>query len=218
MAEESNRLQQILNDRQYLQSFRATVKEMHASELLNFYIEVQIFKNIDDMDLVIRKAKRIFEKYLEDQSECEVNVDATIKQQLKDAFEYGIWDKTLFDEALREVLYLLQRNCLPVFMKISRPLAQRSYVPQLLTMKRRRPKQPPVIRSHSHLSMEQYLQIMSSQKKQQHQRPTSPPLEQQQRSPPSPPSSPRSRESQPLLRQPQGLLQQQSQPIPLLTC
>jgi len=174
-------LNEILNDKENLPYFKKTVKEMHASELLNFYMEVQIFKSMDDMELLIRKAKRIYDKYFQEKSEYEINVDANIKQHLKSAFDYGIWDKTLFDEALREVLYLLQRNCLPVYLKLGKPV-QRSSVPLLLTM-RRRPKPPIVTRSHSNLSMEQYLQIIANQKKQS-QRTTSP-----QWRPSSPPST-----------------------------
>jgi len=103
---------EVLHDKEGCISFKQYLKNACAGEVLNFWIEVELFKKIERPEEIISKAKFIFDKYLEFGTETEINVDEKSRVVVKKILDDGnVFDTTLFDKIQQQAFDLLSSDC-----------------------------------------------------------------------------------------------------------
>jgi len=110
-------LKDILKNKEYCYHFKQYLKDIHATESLHFYMEVEIFRTVNDTRKLARKADKIIEQYIACSSPFEINIDDLMKTAIQDIVEGGIWDHDLFNDAQQSVFNLLELDCLHPFLK-----------------------------------------------------------------------------------------------------
>lgn len=90
--------------------FRTYLKSAYASEVLNLWVDIQLYKQITEHDKLVKKGQFIFEKYLKD-GESEVNIDESQRDVVKLALDNDNLELTTFDNIQTHVFDLLWTDC-----------------------------------------------------------------------------------------------------------
>ena len=110
----SESFMQLLSDRKGVETFLAFLEVEHSSENLRFWIECQKYKTMT-IESLGDKAQDIYDKYLCETSECQVNIDsATLKDIQLHLCKPNVWT---FDKIEHDVLLLMKRDSYPRFLK-----------------------------------------------------------------------------------------------------
>jgi len=103
-------LEDVVLDRNVMLKFIYYLHNSYAVENIQFWLETQIFKYMDEED-IIQEVERIFEKYFED---CQLNLDEPILvDRLKERMKLP--DRTVFLQTQNAIWALLKMECFPKF-------------------------------------------------------------------------------------------------------
>jgi len=108
-------LEQILRSKDTGIVFLAYLNKIHAQEELEFWLEVEVFKRLEESMECMLSTKRIYTKFLSCASKSEINIEGTLRQKVIDVMEGGVWDQHLFDNAQLSVYETLNFNCVRSF-------------------------------------------------------------------------------------------------------
>jgi len=79
-------------------------------------LEVEIFQKTDAQELE-KKAKRIYNKYLFDQSPHEINIEWKVKETIVTMMQNQLFTASMFDAAQSSVRDLMETDCVPPFSR-----------------------------------------------------------------------------------------------------
>lgn len=109
-AQPQQECKELLLDPNGTNLFRTYLKGAYASEVLNLWVEIQLYKQIQEHDKLVKKAQFIYEKYLGD-GESEVNIDENQRKVVKLALDSDNLEITTFDNIQALVFDLLWTDC-----------------------------------------------------------------------------------------------------------
>ncbi|KAJ5079403.1 regulator of g protein signaling [Anaeramoeba ignava] len=98
--------------RKFLGNF---LKKEFCFENLDFFIEVENYKKIEDPIEMHKKAQEIYNKFVKENSESEINIEYGIRNQIKNQLPNA--DSTIFDQAKQIVIRLIKTNSLSRFLE-----------------------------------------------------------------------------------------------------
>jgi len=104
--------QEFLSDKANGALFRAFLEKEYSQENIEFWYEIESFKKLKSKKQQ-KKAKTIYEKYIEVNAPSELNISARHRKQAQSKMESG--DPTMFDEIQLEVFTLMERDSFPRF-------------------------------------------------------------------------------------------------------
>jgi len=110
-------LEEILIDENACHVFLDFIHRVQSQEMLEFWIEVEIFRGLQDGTECIRMGQRIYNKYLKIGSDMEVLADFKSKEEVRKTIDKGIWDRSLFDNVQEKVYHSIVFDCLRVFLE-----------------------------------------------------------------------------------------------------
>eukprot|EP00026_Physarum_polycephalum_P004790 Phypoly_transcript_04814.p1 GENE.Phypoly_transcript_04814~~Phypoly_transcript_04814.p1 ORF type:complete len:272 (+),score=56.18 Phypoly_transcript_04814:99-914(+) len=114
-------LQEIITDNEPLcAGFVEYLASIHAMEAFEFWIEVELYKRIQDEEECIKTAKFIFTTYLSPHSPTEINLEGRIRRELLESFSKNQSDPNLFNKAQDSVEMMLKYDCLRVFLDVNK--------------------------------------------------------------------------------------------------
>jgi len=102
-----------LNDEELLESFSSYLTKTFCLENLFFYFEVEQYEaNFSDMTPIQNQeaSRKIFEEYIMVESQLEVNVDDTIRDEIVKNLKEPIIPKTIFSNAHQEIYKLMETD------------------------------------------------------------------------------------------------------------
>jgi hypothetical protein len=102
---------ELLTDPDGTNLFRAYLKGAYASEVLNLWIDIQLYKKLGEHDKLRRKGQFIYEKYCAQEGENEVNIDESLRVAVKRAIDQDTLEGTTFDLIQNQVFDLLWTDC-----------------------------------------------------------------------------------------------------------
>lgn len=103
---------EVLHDKEGCTAFKQYLKNACAAEVLNFWIEVELYKKIHNFEELSSKAHHLFNKYLEFGTETEINVDERSRVVVKEVLQTGNGiDTKLFDKVQQQAFDLLCSDC-----------------------------------------------------------------------------------------------------------
>jgi hypothetical protein len=102
---------ELLTDPDGTNLFRAYLKGAYASEVLNLWVEIQLYKKLAEHDKLRKKGQFIYEKYCCSKCECEVNIDESHRLAVKAAIDNNCLECTTFDNIQSQVFDLLWTDC-----------------------------------------------------------------------------------------------------------
>lgn len=108
-------LEQILQSKPLSLLFLSYLKKIHASEELEFWLEIELFKRVTECMECMKEAKRIHSRFLSDHSFSEINIAGDLRDELLDKMESNLWDQRLFDNAQKSVYEALNLSCVRSF-------------------------------------------------------------------------------------------------------
>jgi len=107
----------ILNNPELCRVYRHFLKEFNAYDALEFWMEVALFKRLQENFLIRQRALEIFKKYFSKGSDKEIFVPKEYKDEIKYIVaSIGFWDQCLFDRIHLRVLHNLEIFTLPGFL------------------------------------------------------------------------------------------------------
>jgi len=95
--------------------FISYLKKIHATEELEFWLEIELFKRVTECMECMKEAKRIHARFLSDSSFSEINIAGDLREKVDETMESNIWDQHLFDEAQKSVYEALNFTCVRSF-------------------------------------------------------------------------------------------------------
>lgn len=101
---------ELLTDPDGTNLFRTYLKGAYASEVLNLWIEIQLYKKLGEQDKLQKKGQFIYEKYCKE-GESEVNIDESLRVAVKTALDNNSLELTTFDNIQTQVFDLLWTDC-----------------------------------------------------------------------------------------------------------
>jgi len=108
-------LEQILQSKPLSILFISYLKKIHATEELEFWLEIEMFKRVTECMECMKEAKRIYTRFLSDQSFSEINIAGDLREEVHDKMESNLWDQRLFDNAQKSVYEALNFTCVRTF-------------------------------------------------------------------------------------------------------
>ena len=102
---------ELLKDPDGTNLFRAYLKGAYASEVLNLWIEIQLYKNIGEQEKMQKKGQYIYDKYCCREGACEVNLDESLRVAVKMALDNSTLQQTTFNNIQTHVFDLLWTDC-----------------------------------------------------------------------------------------------------------
>jgi len=107
----------LLQDKDGCHMFRTFLKNMRSAETINFWIEIEIFRNIPDSAVADEKAQFIVNKYFDAGSASEINIDGKLRAAVMKGVAASEIHKDMFDQVQQEVFDLLCQDCFMNFTK-----------------------------------------------------------------------------------------------------
>jgi len=108
-------LEQIIQSKPLSLLFLSYLKKIHATEELEFWLEIELFKRVSECMECMKEAKRIHARFLSDQSFSEINIAGDLREEIHDKMESNLWDQRLFDNAQKSVYEALNFTCVRSF-------------------------------------------------------------------------------------------------------
>jgi len=102
---------ELLKDPEGTNLFREFLHTTYASEVLNMWIDIEIFKQLDDTQKMQEKGQYIFDKYCRHGEKAEVNIDENLKTDIKDKLDRNEVGPGMFDGVQGFVFDLLCTDC-----------------------------------------------------------------------------------------------------------
>eukprot|EP00475_Leptophrys_vorax_P030361 TRINITY_DN45433_c0_g1_i1.p1 TRINITY_DN45433_c0_g1~~TRINITY_DN45433_c0_g1_i1.p1 ORF type:complete len:472 (-),score=98.53 TRINITY_DN45433_c0_g1_i1:61-1383(-) len=116
-------IQVLFEEVELLEKFRIYLEQELATENLLFYEDVERFKHIckDSPEARVKeKAKNLFDKYLAKNAPYQINLDADTVRDLRTMYFSGNVTPTMFDEAQKEILDLMEKDTFRRFLQSHR--------------------------------------------------------------------------------------------------
>jgi Regulator of G protein signaling domain len=110
-------LESLLKDILCIQYFRAFLTDVGGVENILCWVELELYRDIDDEDEMDTQAGRIFDKYVHPDAELEVQVSLKLRQRIEKEFMAGP-HPDMFRE-LQQELYILMNHDFPRFLASS---------------------------------------------------------------------------------------------------
>uniref|UniRef100_A0A8C7XPJ7 Regulator of G protein signaling 1 n=1 Tax=Oryzias sinensis TaxID=183150 RepID=A0A8C7XPJ7_9TELE len=107
-------LEKVLKNKKYLEAFCAFLKSEFSDENIEFWLACEDFKTTTSPDDLHRKAKEIYETFIQPTASREINVDHHVKEKIKMSLEKP--SRSCFDEAQKHVYLLMQSDSCPRFL------------------------------------------------------------------------------------------------------
>jgi len=105
--------------------FRAFLKTVVASEVLDFWIEIELFRSLDVNDRErTAKAMFVFQKYCSPSSDHAINIPERMRSTLKNYVDNQRFDRLMFDETQEYVYGML---CLDCFLRFKQSEMYNNY-------------------------------------------------------------------------------------------
>jgi len=130
---QQQRLFDILKHPQLSPLFKEYLRSVVCVEAYCFFMEVEEFKEIEDISQRITLAHIIFDKYFRPESQYEIHVEGTLVAMIKENLDRP--DKETFDLVQQLILITLQGTCLPNFLSwelyqsfIADPLTRKAFM------------------------------------------------------------------------------------------
>jgi len=105
----------LLEDAEGIALFRHYLKAKLSSEVLDLYIDIQLFKHQSLLSInkgeILALAQCILDKYLKDGEGNEANIDEEVRAGVRENVMKGTVDQHTFDEVEMECLDLLCMDC-----------------------------------------------------------------------------------------------------------
>lgn len=108
-------LEQILQSKPLSVMFISYLKKIHATEELEFWLEIEVFRRLTECMECMKEAKRIYARFLSDTSFSEINIAGGLRDEVRDTMENNVWDQRLFDNAQKSVYEALNFTCVRTF-------------------------------------------------------------------------------------------------------
>ncbi|KAM4722843.1 regulator of G-protein signaling 18 [Rhinophrynus dorsalis] len=128
----------LLSHKDGLEAFRKFLKMEFSEENLEFWLECQDYKGCKTSKNIKSKSKILYEKYIQEGSLREVNLDFVIKEITKKNIQHPTL--TSFDQTQSTIYKLMEKDSYPRFLKsaIYLDLLQGKNIPVLFPALRRR--------------------------------------------------------------------------------
>ena len=112
---------ELFNDSYSLETFRKFLIKRHCEENLFFWLDVQKYKLEPEDTNLLSEANKIMEKYFEDHSPYQLNVDAADVKKLRTNLSSSSSSpsspsRTLFDDTQRFCFQLMINDTIPKFL------------------------------------------------------------------------------------------------------
>nr|XP_046248393.1 regulator of G-protein signaling 21 [Scatophagus argus] len=107
-------MEKILRDKKYLAAFHAFLRSEFSEENIEFWLACEDFKSTASPDDLRRKAKQIYQEFIQPTASREINVDHHIREKIKKSLEKPT--HSCFDEAQKHVYLLMERDSCPRFL------------------------------------------------------------------------------------------------------
>jgi hypothetical protein len=104
-------LDEVLNNEETTKQFMEFMKNDHSLENLQFILDVR--KYIAASNKLNDMAKDIFLRYLETESELEVNINRQMREDIRSAVAHPDARGLLFENALNEIQFSVETDSLP---------------------------------------------------------------------------------------------------------
>jgi len=103
-----------LHDPHYYQLFFKWATDNLCSENLLFYVDVENYKNIQDEEEAKKEAERIYQMYIKDDADYQVNLDFESKKEVSDGLHSP--SRSIFDQSQYTVHELIKYDLLSKFL------------------------------------------------------------------------------------------------------
>mmetsp|Transcript_18359 Transcript_18359/g.70939 ORF Transcript_18359/g.70939 Transcript_18359/m.70939 type:complete len:250 (+) Transcript_18359:161-910(+) len=114
MEDLSKRMEEIFNDQQQLDLFKVYSKRRMCSEHVDFWLDCEKFKGIED-DVVLKlRARELFDNYVNENSPQQLNVDAPIVRAVRAGLDNPTTE--LFNDAQAYITNLMVTSVVPGFL------------------------------------------------------------------------------------------------------
>ena len=100
------------------------MKSKHCEENLYFWVDVELFK-LETHEDIVEQANQVYYKFLADNAEHQVNLDAETIRQITERMSSGEIDRALFDVAQRATFKLMETACIAGFQRFQGKNTQR---------------------------------------------------------------------------------------------
>jgi len=115
-TKQSITLHDILVDNGLYVLFNSYLQKIHATEALDFWIEVEIFKRLTSERECIKMANQIYKKFIDSSSQNEINVESPVKDEINHKINNQLYDTDLYDKAQECIESTLKFSCVRVFV------------------------------------------------------------------------------------------------------
>lgn len=110
-------LVKILSDPETFPLFLNFCRTIKCEEIVLFWNEAEVFKKHSDYEnpeRIAKEAKRIFEKYLTEESKHHININGTIRDQVRSQLMNP--KRNMFLDVQNEMVFLMKQNAWKLFM------------------------------------------------------------------------------------------------------
>jgi len=115
------------------------INGMHSSEIFDFWIEIELFRNIRNSKKATSKAMFIFDKYCAAGARKEVNFDGKLREIVQENMQNNIIKPNLFDAIQQSIFEIISTDC---FLGVRKTEAYKKFKEnqnkKRMTMKRRK--------------------------------------------------------------------------------
>jgi len=108
-------LEVVLRDPVLLKLFQEWTSQNLCSENLDFWFDADNFKNIDDKDQMQHEARRIFQRYVREKAQCQINLDFETREVLEEKIKTQI-SRDMFLHAQHIIFEAMKYDSLTKFM------------------------------------------------------------------------------------------------------
>jgi len=107
----------IFQRRELLHSFRKYLYSKKSQECLQFILEAELYKRLEDINERKKKATTLFNTFLKAGSPSWINVDADIRENIEVAIRKDKFSQNLFAAAYLVMTELLRLECWPKYLE-----------------------------------------------------------------------------------------------------
>eukprot|EP01156_Anaeramoeba_ignava_P021668 Anaeramoba_ignava/c19510_g1_i3.p1 GENE.c19510_g1_i3~~c19510_g1_i3.p1 ORF type:complete len:229 (+),score=91.85 c19510_g1_i3:551-1237(+) len=112
-----HKFDEVLHSKFALGYFRSFLKSEFSDENVDFWATVQVFKKLNKKSDISKMAQLIYNKYIKEGSQREVNIDYLDRRKVESVFLKGDYDKALFESSQDKIYRLMETDCFPRFLK-----------------------------------------------------------------------------------------------------
>lgn len=117
MSNDERECLELLQDPEGTNLFREYLKSAYAAEVLNLWVEIQLYKSLEEPKQMQEKGQEIYDKYCTEGEASEVNLDEHLRLCLKQSLDDNNMECTTFDIIHTHVFDLLVTDCFMGFRR-----------------------------------------------------------------------------------------------------